>query len=446
MQIQSLEQNKFQQQNTQFKGAVSSSLRYLATNQAIGANLTDLSFMVIPRVWTDTKRNPDACLETARREASGTINHSSIGLYGVAGGALLSGIMGINKKFNIKANSMFTAPETLNILAENKAKQVKDNLQQIDYLKETLSNVKAYNPTAQNADKEGFVKLSQETIDDIAHLIDKSLKDETMTSKKWVKKGASDSLQVLINKIIAATGAESKYILESSDKKIISETNLKTLLEDIYKISDSFNKKDVLKTFEEPPKNVVFFILCTDASMLLETIRSRAQILRTRPLSKRDILNYIDNYVDTSLSKDAIEKIAVLSGGSLGYVLDMLDGTKSDVLIKSREMALSFVKGMLNLDTGSANLIYSMFSWQRDRVKELLNISLNALRDLAVVKKSKGAPLSFFTSYSEAYEIAASHSLKKILKLIDSITTGIDNFAVNASVPGVLTSILAEER
>lgn len=255
MQIQSLEQNKFQQQNTQFKGAVSSSLRYLATNQAIGANLTDLSFMVIPRVWTDTKRNPDACLETARREASGTINHSSIGLYGAAGGALLSGIMGINKKFNIKANSMFTAPETLNILAENKAKQVKDNLQQIDYLKETLSNVKAYNPTAQNADKEGFVKLSQETIDDIAHLIDKSLKDETMTSKKWAKKGASNSLQVLINKIIAATGAESKYILESSDKKIISETNLKTLLEDIYKISDSFNKKDVLKTFEEQVKN-----------------------------------------------------------------------------------------------------------------------------------------------------------------------------------------------
>ena len=163
--------------------------------------------------------------------------------------------MGINKKFNIKANSMFTAPETLNILAENKAKQVKDNLQQIDYLKETLSNVKAYNPTAQNADKEGFVKLSQETIDDIAHLIDKSLKDETMTSKKWAKKGASNSLQVLINKIIAATGAESKYILESSDKKIISETNLKTLLEDIYKISDSFNKKDVLKTFEEQVKN-----------------------------------------------------------------------------------------------------------------------------------------------------------------------------------------------
>ena len=147
-----------------------------------------------------------------------------------------------------------------------------------------------------------------------------------------------------------------------------------------------------------------------------------------------------------SFSGTILDYMNTLSGGSLGYVLDMLDPGKSDALIKSREASLKFVTGMLNLDTGAANLIYSMFSWQRDRVKELLNLSLVCLRDLAVVKKSKSVPLSFFTSYSEAYEIATSYSLKKILKLIDSITTGIDNFAVNASVAGVLTSILAEER
>ena len=50
----------------------------------------------------------------------------------------------------------------------------------------------------------------------------------------------------------------------------------------------------LLLSLEEPPKNVVFFILCTDASILLETIRSRAQILRTKPLSKREILNYVE--------------------------------------------------------------------------------------------------------------------------------------------------------
>ena len=199
----------------------------------------------------------------------------------------------------------------------------------------------------------------------------------------------------------------------------------------------------LLLSLEEPPKNVVFFLLCKDATLLLETIRSRAVLLRTTPLTKEQILRYADMHLDAGLPNDTLDKLATLSRGSLGYFKDMLDSGKSDALIKSRETALLFVSGMLNLDTGSANLVYSMFSWQRDRVKEIFNLSLLALRDLAVVKRSRGTPLCFFVSYDEASTLASRYSLKKILKLIDAITIGIDNFAVNASVAGVLTSILA---
>ena len=41
-------------QQLQFKGAMDSSLRYLATNQAIGANGVDFCFMVTPRTASDT--------------------------------------------------------------------------------------------------------------------------------------------------------------------------------------------------------------------------------------------------------------------------------------------------------------------------------------------------------------------------------------------------------
>ena len=211
--------------------------------------------MVIPRVATDAKRGPDACLETTRREASGTANHSCIGLYGVAAGALIAAVMGINGKFGTNVNSMFTAPETLNILAENKAKQVKEGLTQLDYLKETLTNLKAYNPTAVNADKEGFVKLSKETVDDVAKLIDTALNNKDMTYKLWADKGTNGSFDVAVNKIISNTGAESKFVLESTNKEFKSNTSLKTLLEDIFKVSESFNKEEVKKAFEEQIKN-----------------------------------------------------------------------------------------------------------------------------------------------------------------------------------------------
>lgn len=256
MQIQSIQQNDIKQKKApQFKGVADGALRFLATNQGVGANLTDFSFMVVPRTLSDAQRGPAACVETARREASGTANHSCIGLYGVLSGAALAALMGIDNKFDTNANKLFTAPETLNILAENKAEQVKTGKEQLDYLKETLKNVKAFNPTANGADKEGFVKLSEETIDDVANIIDKSL-NKKVSYKTWEQKGTADSLQVAMNKIIANTGAESKYILESTNKESKkSVTNLKSLLEDIYKVSTSFNKTKVKEAFETQIKN-----------------------------------------------------------------------------------------------------------------------------------------------------------------------------------------------
>ena len=158
--------------------------------------------------------------------------------------------MGIDKKFGIKANSMFTAPETLNILAEKKANQIKDKKSQLEYLKEVLSGVKAYNPTSKKANSEGFVEIKGTTINEVATIIDKALNDKNIDFKKWNDKKSSDSLYVALNKIMEKTGSESKFIIESSDGKIKNESNLKTLLEDIYKISDSFNKEEVKKAFE----------------------------------------------------------------------------------------------------------------------------------------------------------------------------------------------------
>ena len=106
MQVHSIKQLNTDNKAPNFKGAGDAFLRFLATNQGVGANLTDLSFMVIPRTLSDAQRGPAACLETARREASGTINHSLIGVYGLAGGLALSALMGTNRKYNIDTKSI----------------------------------------------------------------------------------------------------------------------------------------------------------------------------------------------------------------------------------------------------------------------------------------------------------------------------------------------------
>ena len=254
MKVQQITQ-QYNQSNkqTNFKGYADTTLRYLATNQAVGANLVDFGFMVTPRTVNDgIKRGPAAGMETGRREVMGTVNDSCVGLYGAAAGALIAGAM--SSKYDTKVNKMFTAPETLHILAENKSEQIKNKKSQIEYIKTTLLNVKGYNPTYIRCDNDGYVKLSDSTVNKIAKYYDELLNKKT-DFNKWTKDSHDKSRTALMNVIIADTGAESDYILESTNKKIQSKTNLKSLLNDIFIVSDSFNSPKVKAAFEEQIKS-----------------------------------------------------------------------------------------------------------------------------------------------------------------------------------------------
>lgn len=250
MQVQPIkQQNIDNSRQISHKGAADVTLRYLATNQAIGANLMDFCSMVAPRTINDgIKRGPAAGMETGRREIMGTVNDSCVGLFGAAAGAAIAG--SLTKKYETKVNKIFTAPDTLHILADNKARQLENNKTQIEYIKETLRHAKGYNPSAANSDAEGYVKLSDKTIETVAKYYD-DLLNEKADFNKWTSSKANKSRTVLMNEIIADTGAGSDFILESTDKKIASKTNLKSLLNDIFIVSDSFNNQKVKNAFAE---------------------------------------------------------------------------------------------------------------------------------------------------------------------------------------------------
>jgi DNA polymerase-3 subunit delta' len=198
----------------------------------------------------------------------------------------------------------------------------------------------------------------------------------------------------------------------------------------------------LLISLEEPPKNVVFFLLCQDASYLLETIRSRAQLLRTKPLSNDVIFKYIRDNMLSSLSDESLNEIIVSSRGSLGYVLDMLDEKRAEELLSSREKISSFAEALLSNDISSYSMITSLFSMSRDALKELLSSALIAVRDMAVIKKDKNAALCFYASRENVIKLASRHSLKKILGIYDAIEKGLYDFGSNSNVPNTLTSIL----
>ncbi|MBQ8146423.1 MAG: hypothetical protein IJ039_06525 [Clostridia bacterium] len=202
----------------------------------------------------------------------------------------------------------------------------------------------------------------------------------------------------------------------------------------------------LLISLEEPPPNVVFFLLCTDATVLLETIRSRAQILRTKPLTNEQIRAYLKSKDISGIDTSSLDEIIISSNGSLGYVLDMLNSSKADSLIKDREKALELAISLLKNDNSTITSLYSMFNMTRDKLKELFGLALIAYRDMAVVKKTKNVSLCFFTSVKEASSIASKYSVSKILYYYSMVEKGIEALNSNSNVPNTLISLITNSK
>ena len=202
----------------------------------------------------------------------------------------------------------------------------------------------------------------------------------------------------------------------------------------------------LLISLEEPPKNVIFFLLTTDAGMLLETIRSRAQILRTEPLDKDTIFDYLKNEMNVGLSDSKLEQIVMASAGSLGYAISLTDAKKSELLLSERQRALDITLSVIKNDAESVSTLLSVAGMQREDLKALLTLCVTVIGDLLLLKKDKGTRLHFFTSRDEALEIAQKYNTARLLSCYEALLTAISDLNTNSNTALTLMSILTNSK
>lgn len=237
---------KEQKQNINFKGAsdyISLGLRFLDTNQAWGANAVDVGSMVLPRTTVDTiNRGPAAGLETGRREASGTINHSLIGVYGSL--AALAFSLALNKTFNVRADKIFADNESFDIIGKYFHNNIQNNGRN-GALEATLGDVLKNVTTTNNGQD---ISLSEHNVQVIKERMLKALASPDI-DKDTIP---ASTRQFLVNYIIEATGSESDFKLKGFNKETTS--NLPTFVENLYNISKTLTKENVIKEFEKAAK------------------------------------------------------------------------------------------------------------------------------------------------------------------------------------------------
>ena len=205
-------------------------------------------------------------------------------------------------------------------------------------------------------------------------------------------------------------------------------------------------QNSLLKSLEEPPPHVLFFLLCEDAEALLETIRSRAPILRTEALPDavlREELLRLSPQAGELIRRNPgrLEEIILFANGSLGLALDSVDPKKSERILKLREEATETAAAVIRGDLQAYERAARLTGYTRDALKELLYPAQAALRDAIAAKRDPDARLHFFAERETALAVSGSADLKRIMAACDAVSLAIADVKRNAAVPSLVLNL-----
>lgn len=126
------------------------------------------------------------------------------------------------------------------------------------------------------------------------------------------------------------------------------------IIDEVHMLStQAFNA--LLKTLEEPPKNVVFILATTESHKVLDTIKSRCQRFDFKRITTNDIVEHLEKIAKLekiNISKEGITTIAKISAGGMRDSLALLDQVSALSAEKElTEVDVNNLLGRLSFDT-----------------------------------------------------------------------------------------------
>jgi DNA polymerase-3 subunit delta' len=267
---------------------------------------------------------------------------------------------------------------------------------------------------------------------------------------KKVLEGKSPDVIIIGCGTKATLGVDAIRVLREDVHTVPNDLDFKLyIIEDADKMTTQAQNA-LLLTLEEPPSFVRFVLLCESADMLLETIRSRAPVLRTEPIPNEELRRYIcDNDRRAAqmqlTAPEELSEIVMAADRGIGRALELLD-TKTFAPVRDmRQLAVDFVSEAT--DTPNVRRIFPLltrFSQKRDILAKQLGCLSSAVNDLILLKKADTAPLSFFADRDRATEICDRCSVSFLYGLGNAVMTAIDSNSRNANVRLTLLKMVSD--
>ena len=232
----------------------------------------------------------------------------------------------------------------------------------------------------------------------------------------------------------------------SSEKSSFGVDDVRDIIEEVYKKPFEKDKKVIiihegnkltiqaqnalLKTIEEPPKGVYIIILCESLELILDTIKSRCEIYKLKPLTKSELYEYIKikkfNYDENEI-KSAIAFSEGVPGRIDRYFNDdKLRELRNNIVILIKNLNKNDLEDILQQEESFSNL--------KNDKEEVLNIFGSFIRDILIDKEVENEEFIINSDKLEDIkELTKEMSFKKLNNMIKTIEEARRNIKSNVS-------------
>jgi DNA polymerase III subunit delta' len=201
----------------------------------------------------------------------------------------------------------------------------------------------------------------------------------------------------------------------------------------------------LLKLIEEPPNKTVFLLITENEDLILNTIKSRCQVLHFPALSEDAIINQLVK--DFNITETKATNIAQQSDGNYKKAVDILNNDSEN--IQFEQWFISWVRAAFRAK-GNKTAINDLIDWSetiaktgRETQKQFLNYCLDFFRQ-ALLQNYTATSLVFLETQTENFTLAKFAPFvngNNILDINNELNDAIYHIERNGNAKIVLTDL-----
>lgn len=138
----------------------------------------------------------------------------------------------------------------------------------------------------------------------------------------------------------------------------------------------------LLKTLEEPPKYAIIILITNNKESLLDTIKSRCEIIKFTPIPLVEVADYL---TQIGVDKNRASLLANFSRGSMQKAIELSESEDFHIM---RDEVQKYVETFLTGSMLDIMDIQNSIEKYKDNITNVLDLLVNYFRDIMMVKEN----------------------------------------------------------